>query len=258
MLTGIDSTRAVAVAQSMALDVLSSIGFDVEDEARVESVMPMMLEAACLVLSDAALRSQKNFQRTVELEVVAKTGVTTLVEVARSRAVIKMVEPAYPADMDSMVALRLTAAAAISQVSVEILEFDFAHTPNECIREAGKVVVKAAMDAADSLSPAQASKASKLMLTQSLIHSAAKLYAATWRAVSLDEIHRLDKLSDPACDASWHQMGETPIATLLMPVNEQFGQAFLAVIETAKDVFAPATVSSAAPSQRRSASPRPR
>ena len=257
MLTGLDPKTAVEVAQSMSSEVLLAIGFDVDDEARVGAVMPMILEATCLVLSDAAFRAKGVTLSGESLDTAAKVGVQTLVEVARSRAVAKMVEQSYPSDMDSTVALRLTATAAIAQVAIEIAEFDFAHSPPECIREAGKVVVKAAMEAAEALAPKQASKASRLMLTQSLIQSAAKIYGASWRSVSLDEIYRLDQLSYEKSESSMQEMEKTSLASLLEPVNARFAEAFSAITETAKEVFEPHALVET-PSPRRTTASRPR
>lgn len=256
MVMGMDPKRTVAAAEAMAFDVLKSIGFDVCDESRLEAVLPMMMEATALVIADAAYHAEEEGLGQELLLNASKFGVGVLSEVARSRAVAKMVEPAYPGDMDAIVALRLTAASAMAHVAVEIAEFDYVHTPADCIKESGKVVVKAAMEAASTLAPSQASPGARLMLSQSLIQSASKVYAASWRAVAQMEAARLDALSEVARNASLDAMEAASLSTLLAPVNQRFAAAFGAIAETAKELFIRPEV--AAHEQRRPATARPR
>lgn len=237
MVMGMDPKRTVSAAEAMAFDVLKSIGFDVGDEARLQAVLPMMMEATALVIADAAYHAEKEGLSQEHLLNASKFGVGVLSEIAKSRAVAKMVEPAYPGDMDAIVALRLTAASAMAQVAVEVAEFDFAHTPADCIKESGKVVIKAAMDAASKLAPVQASPGARLMLSQSLIQSASKVYAASWRAVAQMEVARLDALGEVARNASLDSMESAALTTLLAPVNQRFASAFSAIAETARELF---------------------
>ncbi|WP_404666932.1 hypothetical protein [Roseateles asaccharophilus] len=260
LLTELDPKAAVEAAEVMAVDVLRGIGFDVDDRERVDAVMPMVLEACCLVLADAARRAEPG-QIRAALDKVAGAGVKTLVEVAKSRPVAKMIEPVYPVDMDSMVALRLTAASALAQVSVEVMEFDFGKSAAACIGEAAKTVVKSALDAAQTLAPSQSSKAAQLMLTQSLIHSAAKVYGATWRAIAQETLRNFDALSDAEYEAKVQAMEVATIAVLVRPINERFSDAFQAVVGAAKAIFdapsLPVPASSpAAPARRPGARPR--
>jgi len=256
MVMGMDPKRTVAAAEAMAFDVLKSVGFDVSDEIRLEAVLPMMMEATALVIADAAYHAEKEGLGQESLLNASKFGVGVLSEVAKSRAVAKMVEPAYPGDMDAVVALRLTAASAMAQVAVEIAEFDFAHTPADCIKEGGKVVVKAAMEAAAKLAPSQTSLGTRLMLSQSLIQSASKVYSAAWRAVSQMEVARLDALSASAREASLDAMEAASLTALLAPVNQRFSSAFGAIAETARELFI--RQEPAANDQRRPAPARPR
>ena len=237
IVAGLDPERTVAVAERMAVDVLKGVGFDVDDPHRLAAVLPMMLEATTLVLSVAATQAQDGRFNDAALEQAATLGVATLVEVARSRAVAQMVEPAYPTDMESIVALRMSAAAAMSQVSVEIAEFDFVHTPAECIREAGKVVVKAAMNAAAILAPAQTSPASRLMLTQSLIHSGARVYAAAWKVGAAAEAAKLDAMPPTAREAALDAMSKKSVHALLESIHSRFASAFDAVVLGAREIF---------------------
>lgn len=240
MLTGIDPKRSVELAESMAMTALRSAGFDVSDEVRLASVLPMMIEASCIVLADAAHRAGRTALAGSALDEAAMNGVATIVEVIKSRSVAKMSEQAYPSDMDAVIALRLTAAAAVTHVAVEISEFDFAHSAVACIREAGKVVVNAALEAAENLAPKQASNASRLMLSQSLIHSAAKVYGATWKAVAREEMTRMNGLSDFEWNAEMDAMGKSSLALLLVPINARFSAAFVAISDVARAAFAEA------------------
>lgn len=237
MVMGMDPRKVAAASESMAFDVLKSIGFDVANEDRLASVMPMMLEATATVLADAAYHAEQGNLSPDALVQAAKFGVGVLGEVARSRAVSKMVEPGYPSDMDSIVALRLTAASAMAHVAIEIADFDFAHTPAECIREAGKAVVKAAMDATAKIAPVQASAGSRLMLTQSLIQSGSKVYAAAWRVTAQGEACRLDTLPESAREESLLSMESASLPQLLEGVNKRFSHAFSAITETAIEIF---------------------
>jgi hypothetical protein len=256
MVTGMDAKRIVGAAEKMAHDVLVSIGFDVSDQQRLEHVLPMMMEATAVVLADAAWHVDEAQMGAEALTRATKFGVSVLSEVAKSRAVAKMVEPAYPADMDSVVALRLSAAAAMAQVAVEVADFDFAHSATDCIKEAGKVVVKAAMESSAKLAPAQASPAARLMLSQSLIQSASKVYAAAWRVTAANEAQRLDGMSEEARESSLDAMAKASMASLLAPVNARFVAAFAGIAETARDLFASSAAEVAQPARPVSARPR--
>lgn len=258
MVCGLDPKDTAAAAERMALDVLKSIGFDIQDEQRMASVLPMMLEATSAVIADAAYHAKEAGLGPEALAQAAKGGVAVLSEIAKSRAVAKMVEPAYPTDMDAIVALRLTAASAMANVAVEVAAFDFMHTAAECIKEGGKTVVKAAMDASKALAPAQASANSRLMLTQSLMQSAARVYAATWRATAVDETARLDALSDAACNAELERMEKTSLAALLGPVNQRFQAAFEAIAQSANELLATSAAQTVAAPRPSTSMPRPR
>lgn len=237
MVSGLDPKEAVEASQRMAYTVLQSIGFNVADEARVESVMPMMIEATSAVLADAARRAPGGKFGLKELTEASALGVAALSEIARSRVVAKMIEADWPADIDGVTALRLAAASAMALVAVEVAEFDFMHTSTECIKEAGKVVVKVATEASAAIAPAKSSAAARLTLTQSLINSAAKLYAASWRAVAAEQAGHLDSLPEAALNAELDAMGAAPIAMLLAPVNKKFLAAYAAVTTGAIEMF---------------------
>ena len=252
MVLGVDTKRAVAAAETMAIEVLSSIGFDVENAERLESVLPMMMEATALVVADAAYHAGPGTLSVDALAAASKFGVETLGEVARSRAVAKMVEPSYPPDMGTIVAIRLTAATAMAVVAVEIANFDFVHPAKECIREAGKVVVKTATAAALEIAPTQVSPGTRLMLTQSLIQAGARVYAAAWRTAAQDETYRLDSLADGPREDSLAAMQNAPLSQLLEAVNSRFSAMFAAITSSSIDLSPRAAAEQAAsPAHRR-------
>lgn len=238
MVAGVDAKEAVAASHGMAMAVLKSIGFDTDNAERVDAVLPMVLEATSTVLADAARHSKSWKFGGEELEKAASAGVSTMSAVAKSRAIARMIEPGWPADIDTTTALRLAAASAMTQIAVEVAEFDFMHPQADCIKEAGRVVVKAATEAARDLAPRQAGSAARLMLTQNLIQSSARLYAAAWRAVAADRVAELDALSDAACEARLQEMEKAPLAELLAPVSKRFNEALGAVTGMAAELFA--------------------
>ena len=242
MVSGLDPKEAIEASRKMAYSVLESIGFNVDDPVRVASVMPMMIEATSAVIADAARNAPGGTFGTKELATAAALGVAALSEIAKSRVVAKMLEADWPSDIDHVTALRLAAASAMALVAVEVAEFDFMHSPAECIKESGKIVVRAATEASAAISPARSSAAARLTLTQSLINSAAKLYAAAWRAVAAEQSNRLDALSDTDVKAELDAMERAPISGLLSPVNKRFVASFQAVTTGAIELFAHAEV----------------
>jgi hypothetical protein len=240
LVCGLKPDEAANAAEQMAMAVLEGIGFDVRDEVRVAAVLPMMLDATTAVIAHAAYHAKDAGLGAGELAKAATGGVAALSAIAKSRSVAKMVEPAYPVDMDEIIALRLTAASAMAHVAVEATSFDFMHTAEDCIKEASKVVIKAAMDASKTLAPAQSSPSAKLMLSQSLMQSAAKVYAAAWRAYAAEETARLDALSDADCELELQGLEASTMAELLAPITSRFSEAFRAVTASAMELFSTA------------------
>lgn len=237
ILTGWSSDKAIQAAEKVAYDVLRGVGFDPEDPERSNAVLSLMLEASSVVLADAASRAQYFNQGEAGIERYSASGAAMLTAVAKSRMVARLVEPAYPADMDATVALRVAAAAASAQIAVEVAEFDYVHTPAECIKEASKVMVKAAMDAADEIVPPKASREARLQLTQTLMGACAKVYAAVWRACALDEASRLDAMEEAKREEVLDAMATTPLAVLLAPVHARFQKTLAGVVTAGRDAF---------------------
>lgn len=237
MVSGIDPKAAVEASREMAMALLRGIGFNTTDDAKLSSVMPMMMEATSVFLADAARNAPNNTFGTKELKNASAAGVKILGEVTKSRMVTKMIEPAWPNDIDSVTALRLTTSAAMAHVAIEIVEFDFMHSSSECIREAGKVIVKAATEASLAMVSSKTSQTSRLTLTQSLITSASKIYAAAWRAEALDQVVFFDSMEDAEIDAKLNESEKTALPILLASVNKRFATLFAAVAAVATETF---------------------
>jgi hypothetical protein len=247
MFSKADPQVLAAAAQAMALDILKQIGVDVADEARVASVMPMMLEATSLVLADTLRHAQDAALDAHSLAEATKRGAATLGAVVKSRAVAKLIEPDWPADIDSITSLRLVASSAMAHVAVEVADFDYMHPQADCIREAGRVVVRIATETARQMAPAQASAAVRLMYTQSLITSGARLYAATWRSMALDKAADLDAMPDDVREQALQAMEAASLAVLLAPLHERFETTFRAINAAAAEMFLRAPDAQAAP-----------
>lgn len=259
VLTGWKPDQAVSAAEKVAFDVLRTAGFDPEDGSRSDAVLSLMLEATSVVLADAASRAQYFSQGAEGIERFSSAGAEMLTAVVKSRMVARLVEPAYPADLDAMITLRVIAAAASAQIAVEVAEFDYIHPPADCIREASKAMVKAAMDATDKIVPPKASRDARLQLTQTLMGACAKVYAAVWRACALDEAARLDAMNDVAREAALEAMSKEPLSKLLAPVHRRFELTFAGVIAAGREAFEePLPMVAGEPSAGRKASVRPR
>lgn len=239
MLGLVDAQAAAQAATSLAGSLLEAVGFPLEDAARVESVMPMALEASAAVVSEAARLAASRGQAmdSAALDAAVKHGATMMAELAKNRAIARMVEPSWPADLDATAALRIAVTSALAPLTPHLLEFDYMHSAAECVREAGKTVVHAAIKAADSIAPRQASPASRAVLLQSMIGSAAKLYIAAWTATAKDETARLDALSDKEVDGELKRMECAPLAKLLAPVTQKFQNLLDATVGAASDAF---------------------
>lgn len=225
---GVPINKMVDAAQEVALGALKAIGYDVADEKRCASVLPMMLESASVVLAHVVEEGKfDDVDRAVEPALAA------MVHTARSRLVSKSAEAAWPADMDSVMAMRLTTVAAIGQVAMEVDRFDFMHKPSECIKEATKFITESCAVAAAAIAPKGASGASRLVLSQTLVQSAARLYATVWQGVADQQAADLDAMSEPEREERLDVMAAAPLGDLLAAVHERFEVALAAVVESA-------------------------
>ena len=236
MVSEIESAVLVDACREMAVRVLWNIGFR-GDDAKVESVLPMMMEATSSFLASAMRGANCKTFGKGEMESAMSAGVKAMSNIAKSRIVAKMVEPEWPTDIDSVTSLRLSTSAALAVVAVEVAGFAFMHTESECIKEAGRIVVRAALDAAAAMAPECTSKPARIMLTQSLIASAAKVYAAAWRAVATQEMARLDALDDEEVAKELLRLESASISSLIAPVTRMFALTYAAVTGSAIEMF---------------------
>ena len=96
------------------------------------------------------------------------------------------------------------------------------------------------------------------MLTQSLMQSASRVYAAAWHAAAAEESARLDVLTDAQCDAELAKMEQAALSALLLPVNKRFQAAFEAIAQSGNELLAAPEVQSASMKRAPTATPRPR
>lgn len=224
------------LSEQLATELLVSIGFDISNRERVASVMPMMVEASSNVLASAA-RWSDDVAAPDQLKEEARRAARALVEVAKSRAITTMAEPRWPSDFDSITALRLTAVSAMSGVATEIAEFDYMHSASECIKEASKVVVGAGLAAADKVAAPGSSSGARLMLSQSMVTSAARVYAAVWRTEAQLRASELDAMKHTEREAELDRMAQSPLPKLTEAVTARFAESFKAVVESAAELL---------------------
>ncbi|WP_157896834.1 hypothetical protein [Acidovorax carolinensis] len=235
--SGVDPELLESACEAMSFEVLKCAGFDVTSDAQIRSVLPMVMEASAMVLADAANTGSQGSGQAEAIRRSAALGASMLGEIIRSRTVARLVEPDWPADIDSTTAIRISAATAMASVAVEITKFDFMHTQAECIKASSGFVVSAALEAVRRLAPKSASDAARLMLTQNLIQTGTRIYAACWSATAKGMADELDRLSDVACEARLQAMAETPLRDLLAPVNTSFSSVFDAVTNVAVETI---------------------
>lgn len=233
--TGIPVAELLGVTEGVAVRVLKGIGFDTSDEHRLASVMPMMLEAASGIVASSTQIAGRPLSMG-SIKKLADVVAESLVEVAKSRYVAKAIESEWPAEIDEATSIRIAAVAAMSSVACQVVQFDYMHKASECIREASKVVVGSAIQAAAELTPAKSSGAAKVMLVQSLISSGAKVYAAIWEVEAINRSAALDSMPAERREAELDRMAKTPLSDQLARVREMFTEAFDAVKHAASQI----------------------
>lgn len=244
VISGADPSFLAEASERLAYRVLRDIGFASADDERLASIMPMMLEATALVVADIAKNLGQAHLDRAALEKVVDVGGKLLTDVAKSRAVARLVEPSWAARPDAVIALRMTTATAIAHVAVEVAEFDFMHPAAECVKEASRVVVAAALQATKTVGQKELPDAVRLMLTQNLIQAASKIYAAFWRAEAGHLCRELDCMGDAARDSKLDQMAATPVKELLEQINRRFEASFYEIARSAAELFVEASPAS--------------
>jgi hypothetical protein len=241
IVSGIDPSATMQTMESMSLQILENIGFDTNDPERIKAVLPMMVEAVstyvgALVSSMSPAIADKISQK--EMNEMIRSGIGIISDVAKSRVLSNMIEPVWMPDVNAIAALRMTSSAAMANVAVEFLTFDFGHTPAECMKEASKFVVKAATDACNLMAPKETPSSSRLTLSQSLLSSAAKIYAASWRAEGKYLMATIDAMPYDEAEMTLDRMQSASLKDLLKPVNSRFNEVFGSVVRASFEMFA--------------------
>lgn len=221
-----DPVAVVHAAEEITTGVLSQIGYDVDDATRMRAVVPMLMESASLVVADALRHAKPGTLGQDNFQGMVSRSILTLTTIARSRYVAHAAEAAWPTDIDAVTAIRMTTTAAMSLVAVEIAEFDYFQGEIACLKEASKVVTSAALRAVNDTVPDQAPIAARLMITQSLIQSAARLYAATYRRSAYEDTERINALADGTREAQICVLEKMPTSQALAEINARFEVLF--------------------------------
>lgn len=216
----------VRAAEEITAGVLKQIGYDIDDANRMRAVVPMLMESASLVVADALRNSKPGSLGQDNFRTMVKQSIVTLSAIARSRFVEHAAEAAWPADIDAVTAIRMTTTAAMSLVAVEVAEFDYFQGEVNCLKEASKVVTAAALRAVTETVPDQAPDAARLMITQSLIQSAARLYAATYRRTAYEDTERINALPDGTREEQIALLEKLPPHQALAEIKARFEVLF--------------------------------
>jgi hypothetical protein len=75
------------------------------------------------------------------------------------------------------------------------------------------------------------------MLTQSLITSASKVFAACWRSESDTLICELDRLTDAQADVRLDELAAQPLSELTKGVASRFGTAYAAIMKSTMETL---------------------
>ncbi len=220
VLTGATPESLVALAETVSIQALERLGFDISKTTSLGSVMPMMLESVALVVGDAAHYGADE----QEMGKAAEQIVKTMVEVSRTRSMRGAVEARWPEDMDNETAVRLSAILALTPVSIEIEGFDFFHKPSIALRHATRVVVLAAFEMVDELCPASASAHARSVFAQSALQSMGRLYASCWKREADTTVKALGAMSPAQRTKAAAEMAGRSFAEMMGPVDTRFAQ----------------------------------
>ncbi|MCZ8256959.1 MAG: hypothetical protein O9327_15000 [Polaromonas sp.] len=208
---GFSQGAIVDAINEITVKALVKIGFDVDDERRLERVLPIFLEASGVLL-EAALRHESHSDAAVVDDRIVSAAIESLASIAKSRTVVKAIEQPYGFTGDDAIDLRITAAAASASLATVFAREPSRFPLTKMVHAATAFVVEQAIAAAKAETPEHASPAAQRMLAQSFLTNSAKLYAACWEG------------RGPESDA-----GEgVTLEAYLAPVHQQFQAAFLA------------------------------
>jgi hypothetical protein len=230
--TGDKPQDVIDLCESTTLDVMERLGYLSEGDSRWDSVMPIALDAISYVIAECARNGDS-------LTKSAQTAANLMVDMSRSKTAARIIESAWPSDIDNTTALRFSATVALSSIAAELAASRLFQEMAPIVKEAGKLVVGVAVGSAKRILPEATSESVRVMFTQSLIQSAAKLYCAVARREAIKTIE-----SKPAEPVALDEVAASPtvtkaeVADCLQRIGAQFSDGFNAIVASSTDLFA--------------------
>jgi hypothetical protein len=169
--------QVARVVERVSDTTIQAFGFNLDDREKLGAVSAMVMEPVAAIVAQAA----RNDLSIEDLQDVSVKLSRAVIATAQLRPVQRAVEQRWPADLDSSTMMKLSACLALTPIAVEAEECDFFCGPAVCLKEAARLVVEHALEIADRFAPENASDAARLVLSQSIIQSAGRLYAACYR-----------------------------------------------------------------------------
>jgi hypothetical protein len=169
--------QVARVVERVSDTTIQAFGFNLDDREKLGAVSAMVMEPVAAIVAQAA----RNDLSIEDLQDVSVKLSRAVIATAQLRPVQRAVEQRWPADLDSSTMMKLSACLALTPIAVEAEEFDFFCGPSVCLKEAARLVVEHALEIADRFAPENASDGARLVLSQSIIQSAGRLYAACYR-----------------------------------------------------------------------------
>lgn len=206
-LTGADYETLTKQVDDISEDIIVKLGLSSSDKKNAAIVLAIISEPVAMTLTDAVLLGANK----VDVANLSKNLVDVLTTFARSKVVSTQLASRYPLEIDAITALRMSSAAALSLVALEVANNDFGIGYKNCMKEAAKQINAATFNSVDTLAGEHATVASKTMLTQSLFVSAGKLYSACYRSISegskkydnqIDGMNAIDKAKEAKDNSS--------------------------------------------------------
>lgn len=247
-LTGADPQEMAARVEEIAVEVLRNLGFSTDNLSQMGALLGMVCEPISLVVAEAALvgATADELRESAHRIVAAMTGL------ARSKGATKLIVERYPLEITTATALRMSAAAAITPVALEVGVFDFCIGEPRCIKEASRVIMDAAFEAADFLAAEESSSQARAMLTQSLLHSAGKMYATCYRIEANVTQDALEAMTDGEQAAALELLAHQKPVNALQAASNRFHTLFDSCINVYADMpELPVRPAAATPATRR-------
>lgn len=233
--TGCDFGELLNEVESISEEILQSFGFDADQLETGPSLMGMVADPVSRVVAEAA----KAAVSVGEMAAIRQNTVRAIAGLAKSKFVGRMVGQQFPQDISIVAALRVSAATSVATVASETALFDFYIGANRCIREAAIRINEAAFAAADYLAPSDASQASRVVLTQSLLQSAGTIYGSCFKQESVNMDRWLTSLEVDERRRQIDQLSRSSPDQVLAKVNDGFQLRFDAVVNMAVEMVPP-------------------